>query len=167
MSTKIKSIGFIAFYMAPCVCIYLLSKYEIFELHKFLYPLAGNIPALTNYSFCTQSPEPIKALHLFNIFYSVVIPAILFRKAIINSIKISIKPVLITLPLVAFGLLIMFMGFELPSADGAGGYIAKYYCNSEIVSFIVLSLFSACTSVFYSMFFMFTYLFIKIKANKV
>jgi hypothetical protein len=167
MSTKIKSIGFIAIYITPCAIIYFLSKYGVFDLHKIFNSLAEGIPALTNYAFCGQAPEAIKSLHLFNIFYSVLVPAIFFRKAIAKNVEMGIKPVLVAIPLVLISLLLMLMGFQLPSADGAGAYIAEYYCSSEIASFILLSAFSAGASAFYLMFFMFSYLFIKTKANKV
>lgn len=165
MSTKIKSIGLIAIYMTPCAIIYFLSKYGVFYAHKIFNSLAESIPALTNYAFCTQAPESIKSLHLFNIFYSILVPAIFFRKAITKNIEMGVKSVLVTIPLVLFSLLLMLVGFQLPSADGAGAYIAEYYCTSEIASFILLSAFSAGASVFYLMFFMFAYLFIKTKAN--
>lgn len=167
MSTKIQSIGLIFIYMAPCALIYFLSKYGVFDVHKIFPSLAEGIPALSNYAFCTQAPESIKALHLFNIFYSVAVPAIFFRKAITNNVEMGFKPVLIAVPLVLLSLLLMLMGFQLPSADGAGAYIAEYYCKSEIVSFILLGVFSVGASAFYLMFFLFTYLFIKTKANKV
>lgn len=167
MSTKIKSIGLIAIYITPCAIIYLLSTYGVFYSHKIVNSLAEGIPALTNYAFCTQAPESIKSLHLFNIFYSVLVPAIFLRKAIIKNIEMGIKPVLVAIPLVLLSLLTMLMGFQLPSADGAVAHIAEYYCASEIASFILLSAFSAGASAFYLMFFMFAYLFIKTKTNKV
>jgi hypothetical protein len=166
MSTKFKSIGLIVLYIAPCAIVYLLSKYRVFELYILFDSLSVKIPALTNYSVCTPNPEPIKSLQLFNVFYSFIIPAVLYKKAIVKNTNLGIKPLLITLPLVAFGFLIMLNGFQLPLADGTGGFIATYYCESEFFSVLVLSLISAGASSFYLMFFIFLDLYIKSKANK-
>jgi hypothetical protein len=166
MSTSSKLIGFIALYFTPCMAVYLLSKYGLFEFYTVFDSLLAKTPALTNYATCAPNPESIKSLHLFNIFYSFVVPAILFKKSIVKTASITIKPILITLPLVAYGVLAMLNGFQFPSADGAGAAIGSYYCNSEFVSFFVISFISAGASTFYLMFFLFVYLFIKTKANK-
>ncbi len=167
MTEIIKSIRVFVLYFLPCLFVYLVAKYGFFSLYSVFNAFAIKIPAVTNYSVCTQSQDSIKSLHFFNVFYSIAAAAVLAKKINISQKEVGIKAVLISLPLVAYALLLMLFGFELPSADGTGGFIATYYCSSETVSFLVLSLFSAGASTFYLMFFIFMYLFIKTKANKV